>query len=331
MFDVETKIEIAKIAKRLKIPAAALLAVAEVESGGRVMAKVRGRKEPVIRFEGHYFNRFLKGGAKLEARAEGLASSRAGGVKNPRSQAGRWKLLNRAIRINRTAALSSVSWGLGQVMGAHWQWLGYGSVDALVAEARSGVVGQVELMARYIEKAGLIYALQERDWVAFARRYNGPAFAKNKYDKKMAEAFTRITREAGKATLPAVASEETSTDEVLMFGARGVRVKEMQKALTLKGYVLVADGLFGLITDRVVRQFQRDHMIAETGIVGDGEKALIFGKRTKIVKCTKATKIKLALQTSSAAKGALNRAIAMRKKLKRNLRKGLLSISRRIA
>ena len=26
-------------------------------------------------------------------------------------------------------------------MGAHWKWLGYGSVDALVAEARSGFVG----------------------------------------------------------------------------------------------------------------------------------------------------------------------------------------------
>ena len=48
MFDRETKSEIAKIAKRLDVPLAALLAVAEVESGGRILAKVRGKKEPLI-------------------------------------------------------------------------------------------------------------------------------------------------------------------------------------------------------------------------------------------------------------------------------------------
>jgi len=32
-------------------------------------------------------------------------------------------------------------------MGAHWQWLGYGGADALVAEAGNGVAGQVDLMA----------------------------------------------------------------------------------------------------------------------------------------------------------------------------------------
>jgi hypothetical protein len=43
-------------------------------------------------------------------------------------------------------------------MGAHWAWLGFDSVDALVEEARSGAAGQARLMARYIEKAGLAEA-----------------------------------------------------------------------------------------------------------------------------------------------------------------------------
>ena len=76
-------------------------------------------------------------------------------------------------------------------MGAHWKWLGYGSVDALVTQARSGLAGQIELMARYIEKAGLIKVLQSRDWATFARNYNGPAYAKYGYDRKMAAAFER--------------------------------------------------------------------------------------------------------------------------------------------
>ncbi|MEE9375675.1 MAG: N-acetylmuramidase domain-containing protein [Rhizobiaceae bacterium] len=331
MFDVETKIEIAKIAKRLQIPAAALLAVAEVESGGRTLAKVQGKLEPLIRFEGHYFNRFLKGEAKLEARSEGLASGRAGGVKNPRSQVGRWKLLNRAIRINRTAALSSVSWGLGQVMGAHWQWLGYGSVDALVAEARSGIVGQVALMARYIEKAGLVKALHERDWVAFARRYNGPSFHKNKYDQKIGEAFVRITKEAGKAVLPIPINEDFGDQINLKFGARGQSVKLLQRALTLKGYVLVADGLFGLITDRVVRQYQRDHLLEETGIVEKSLRTSIFGKASVVVGCVRETKSKIVKATNMATKVAHTKISGVGRKWKRKLRKGLLSISKRIA
>ena len=333
MFDSKTKIEIAKIAKRLEVPVAALLAVAEVESGGRVLAKVRGKQEPLIRFEGHYFNRFLRGDAKLEAQAEGLASSRAGAVKNPRSQSNRWKLLNRAIKINRIAALSSVSWGLGQVMGAHWKWLGYGSVDVLVEQARSGVVGQVALMVRYIEKAGLVKALQERDWLAFARTYNGPAFYKNKYDTKLAAAFKRISKELGEQELPAVETlvGEKIKDGRLMFGARGSLVKELQQALTRCGYILVADGLFGLVTDRVVRQFQRDHLITQTGIVGAAERALIFGVKNPVIKCIQTSKLKSKKKSLKVLQSTKNQAKSVAKKIRRGLRKGLLSISRRMA
>ena len=46
-------------------------------------------------------------------------------------------------------------------MGAHWAWLGFADVDALVAEARSGAAGQARLMARYIKKAGLVTAIRK--------------------------------------------------------------------------------------------------------------------------------------------------------------------------
>lgn len=225
----------------MDVPLAALLAVIEVESGGRSFATVNGKPEPLIRFEGHYFDRFLTGDAKLEARAEGLANPKAGRIKNPRSQVGRWRLLARAIKINRIAALSSVSWGVGQVMGAHWQWLGYGSVDALAREARSGLAGQVSVMARYIDKSGLAYALRQQDWAAFARTYNGPGYRKNKYDEKMASAFRRFRKELVVA-LPEVATDQI--ENMLGSGARGAEVKDLQKAMPARGYVLVSDGLF---------------------------------------------------------------------------------------
>ncbi|AEW15867.1 hypothetical protein BCA52141_II1104 [Brucella canis HSK A52141] len=60
-----------------------------------------------------------------------------------------------------------------------------------MAEARESVAGQVRLMLHFIEKAQLVQALRSHDWSGFARRYNGPAFTRNNYDKRMAEAHQR--------------------------------------------------------------------------------------------------------------------------------------------
>ncbi|MBX3531749.1 MAG: N-acetylmuramidase family protein [Rhizobiaceae bacterium] len=178
-------------AAEFAIEAAALAAIAELESGGVAHAAFDGRREPLVRFEGHYFDRRLAGEKRAQARAQGLSSPTAGKVPNPAGQAARWRLLDRAAEIDRKAAFESTSWGLGQVMGAHWAWLGYASVDAFAAEARSGARGQARQMARYIAKAGLAAAIARRDWAAVARGYNGPGYAKNRYDKRLAAAFAR--------------------------------------------------------------------------------------------------------------------------------------------
>ncbi|MBC2887510.1 N-acetylmuramidase family protein [Ochrobactrum sp. CM-21-5] len=191
MFDRQTVDALTTMAQQANLDPAALLAVAEVESGGSALFDVNGHKEPAIRFEGHYFDRRLSGRLRDYARANGLSAPVAGQIRNPKSQAARWLLLEQAIGLSRKAALESTSWGLGQVMGAHWEWLGYSAVDDLVAEARGSVAGQTRLMLRFIEKAELIDVMQACDWRNFARRYNGPAFARNRYDSRMAQAYQR--------------------------------------------------------------------------------------------------------------------------------------------
>ncbi|PJR93283.1 peptidoglycan-binding protein [Ochrobactrum sp. 695/2009] len=191
MFDSQTIAALTMMANEAKIEPAALLAIAEVESGGRALHNVNGGKEPAIRFEGHYFDRRLSGRLRDYARSNGLSAPVAGRIRNPKSQGERWLLLERAMGLNKKAALESTSWGLGQVMGAHWEWLGYMTVDDLVAEARGSVAGQARLMLRFIEKAELLEVLKARNWREFARRYNGPAFGRNEYDKRMAEAYQR--------------------------------------------------------------------------------------------------------------------------------------------
>ena len=190
---------LARLARERGFEPAAILAVVDVESGGRIFTRIEGRDEPLIRFEGHYFDRRLSGARRARARALGLAHPHAGMVANPASQAARYRLLSRAEAIDRDAARESCSWGAGQVMGANWSWLGYGSVDALVDEARAGAEGQVRLMLAFIVKAGLADALAQRDWHAFARRYNGPAYASNGYHTRLARAFEHANDAVHKA------------------------------------------------------------------------------------------------------------------------------------
>lgn len=260
--------EIGRIAREAGIDPAALLAVAEVETGLRAHTEIGGRREPLIRFEGHYFDRLLTGERQALARRLGLASPRAGAVANPASQAERWRMLERAAGIDRKAALESASWGLGQVMGAHWAWLGYAGVEALVAEVRSGAAGQARLMALYIVKAGLAEALRARDWAAFARGYNGPGYRASRYDEKIAAAFARHERagphpDAGSAAVGGVTSRE-----LLRRGDKGASVEGLQTVLAALGYPLAPDGMFGPLTESAVRRFQKAHGLDEDGVVG---------------------------------------------------------------
>lgn len=261
MFDAAAQREIAKIAAGMPVPAAALLAVAEVESGGQVFARVDDRDMPLIRWEGHYFYRLLSGEKRTAALKKGLASENGGGIPNPKGQAARYALLNRARQIDDAAALQSCSWGLGQVMGANFASLGYADVQALVDEAVSGVVGQVALMARFIRTRKLIDELQNLDWPAFARAYNGAQYGD--YDQKMAKAHQRWSAALGSA------AEVVSTlaGYRLAMGARGSEVVDLQVKLRRIGYFLHADGDFGPATRAAILSFQRDYDLAQTGVV----------------------------------------------------------------
>ena len=152
-------------------------------------------------------------------------------------------------------------------MGAHWRWLGYSSIDALVADARDGVTGQVRLMVRYINKAGLVEKLQARDWKGFARAYNGPAYRKYKYDSKLGEAFRQFQNHDQSGTvkhhLPA-----RNLMSMLRFGSVGDAVRTLQQNLSGLGFQLRIDGDFGPATERMLKAFQRENRLKPDGVFG---------------------------------------------------------------
>lgn len=281
MFSKDTIEEIEEVARETGIDAAALLAVVEVESGGKAFAFVAGRKEPLIRFEGHYFDRLISPSKRAAARRAGLASPTAGEVKNPRSQADRWKLLKRAMKLDSAAALQSVSWGVGQVMGIHWKALGYASPEDLVADARASVAGQVKLMLRFIRTNGLLDKLSSRDWAGFARAYNGPAYRRNSYDTRMASAFDR---HRNRRLLNAKAPPMRRTQRLSMMSYNdALAVREMQKLLNAAGYLVKEDGLFGVKTDKALRAFQQQIGLDADGVYGKVAKAALVKAASKMI------------------------------------------------
>ncbi len=183
--------DIEQAAQQLGTDIASIHAVKAVESRGNGFDR-DGR--PVVLYERHVMKKRLKangftGGqlAYLQEKFPTLVNSKTGGYKGGSLEFYR---LNMAIEIDRTSALESCSWGLFQIMGYHWQALGYDSVEAFTSLMHASEGDQLQAFVLFIQNDPKLHAaLKAHDWAAFARRYNGPAYAKNKYDERLTKAY----------------------------------------------------------------------------------------------------------------------------------------------
>jgi hypothetical protein len=179
-------VDFAAAARALGCEAAAIAAVAEVEAAGRGFF-ADGR--PKILFEAHLFSR-LTGGAH-DATHPALSAPRWSPALYRRGPA-EYDRLAQAIALDRAAALQSASWGKFQVLGLHYARCGHASVEAFVDAQCASERRQLDAFARFVAAdAKLLAALRERRWADFAYRYNGAAYAQNRYDVKLAAAYAR--------------------------------------------------------------------------------------------------------------------------------------------
>lgn len=189
-----TEAQIQAQALKLSIEAAALKAVIEVECKG---SGFNADGTPVILFERHVMRQRLiangqpKIADQMVIKRPDLCNKTAGGYGLYSAQHGR---LNAAAQYHRESALESASWGIGQVMGYHWKALGYSTLQNFINAMYRDEESQLDAMCRFIVTNKLINALKNKDWKAFARGYNGPAYAKNSYDIKLANAYKKWSK-----------------------------------------------------------------------------------------------------------------------------------------
>ena len=192
-----TDARIAEIARENGIHPAALLAVKLIESGTKSGFLDSGK--PQILFEGHVFYKYLKANVKsldmnkLCAQYPNIVypkwdkSKYFGGEKE-------WTRLEQARKINMKYANYAASWGMFQVMGFNYKTCGCKSIDEFVEKMCTSQEQQLLLTLNFLKNSNLIVPLQKRQWATFAKCYNGPGFAQNKYHIKLQAAYNNYLK-----------------------------------------------------------------------------------------------------------------------------------------
>jgi len=178
-----------EIASKLNVEPAVVLAVAEVESGGRHDLP-DGR--PQILFEAHWFSKLT--GHQYDETHPSI-SSRTWNRSLYKGGAAEWGRLNAAIALDADAAMQSASWGLFQIMGFNYKACGFKSVSEFVNFIRGPDDADMEAFCNFVKSnPKILAAMQAKDWKAFALHYNGPG-AVASYSAKMADAYAKFANQ----------------------------------------------------------------------------------------------------------------------------------------
>jgi hypothetical protein len=186
--------DFSRAAVALDVEVCAIKAVAEVESAGSGFLP-DGR--PAILYEAHVFHKETGGrhasatdrkGVKLSSQTWNRSLYGATGA----HQHDRYE---DARALNADAANKAASWGMFQIMGGNHKAAGFDtSQDFVDAMWNGGAAAHLDAFVGFIKANKLDVPLRAKNWAAFAKGYNGPAYAQNKYDQKMAAAYARCKK-----------------------------------------------------------------------------------------------------------------------------------------
>ncbi len=171
-------------ANALGVDIAAVKAVAEVESRGDGFLS---NNVPKVLFEGHWFSRFTNG--KFDQKHPTLSHAKWTKAHYKGGEEEYLRFLS-AYALDAEAAMKSSSWGRFQIMGFNFHKCDYGSVTGFVTDMHISEKYHLQAFANFLITTDLARHLRAKDWAAFARGYNGPAYSENQYDTRIGEAYS---------------------------------------------------------------------------------------------------------------------------------------------
>jgi hypothetical protein len=153
-----------------------------------------------------------------------------------------------ALAKDRAAALQSASWGMAQIMGENYRAAGFDGVESMVSAMSDSEDAHLAAFVAFLKAKRLDKHLQAHEWTLLAKGYNGPNYANNQYDQKLAAEFQKFS--AG--PLP------------------DLSVRTAQMYLTFAGFNPgPVDGVMGNRTVNALTGFQQKHGISPTGAADD--------------------------------------------------------------
>ncbi|WP_431854331.1 N-acetylmuramidase domain-containing protein [Azospirillum sp.] len=245
--------DVLRVAESLGVEPAVVRAVDTVETGGVGGFLSDGSGRPRILVEAHLFSATT--GRRWDASHPGISAPTWNRALY-RGGAAEYLRLAEAVDLDREAALKAASWGRFQILGGNHRMVGFDGVEGFVVAMADDEGNHLEAFAEFCRAARLVNALRDRDWETFARRYNGPQYARNRYHLRLAAAYAdAVGRDAAPGNL-------------LRLGSAGPAVRRLQATLNLRGAGLLEDGAFGRVTELAVMRFQDAHGLLADGIVG---------------------------------------------------------------
>lgn len=147
------------------------------------------RGHPKILFERHYFHRLTQG--RFDNSHPEISNEKWGGYKGGY---GEYTRLREAVALDCHAALSSTSWGSGQIMGDNYKAAGFTSVEDFARAMLTSEPEALQATLNYVKSNNLLDPLRNHDWEAFARGYNGPGYRNYQYDVKLKAAYAQYSK-----------------------------------------------------------------------------------------------------------------------------------------
>jgi hypothetical protein len=186
-----TQADFERAATRLRCEVAAIKAVAEVESLGKGFYD---DGFPVILFERHIFRRYTQG--RYNQTHPHLSGQQGGYGAAGATQR---RKFNEAFALNPDAAMKACSWGKFQIMGFNHAVCGFSTVGAFVDAMKISEGEHLDAFVSFVIENNLADELRRKNWAAFASGYNGAGYRKNRYDTKMATAYTKYSKTSAAA------------------------------------------------------------------------------------------------------------------------------------
>lgn len=169
-------------ARKLGVEEATIRAVAKIEGGSK--AFYTDTNFPIVRMENHIIKRYCDNN-KLQCPDFGKNQT---GINE-------WYRFKKAYDWNKKAAIYSTSFGMFQIMGFNYAYVGWPSLESFYASMSESADEQLKAFVNFVIKKKLVTALKNHDWKAFAKGYNGATYYVLQYDVKLKNAYDAMKKQ----------------------------------------------------------------------------------------------------------------------------------------